>query len=162
MKLFLVSVRALILALVSVVVFGCASSQPTRYVKIAGSGTNQVLVPVQSQKAPSRWKIWNSGGVKGEYVLAPGDKVPDRYMPPNPVKNRSGSFTLGSRIQSSYARGTDNSSIHYWDQHGPHTVVRQTTYDNGYNYVDPNPLFNVYRDHHDFQAAPAQPLQPIR
>ncbi len=163
MKLLFVSLKALFLALTFFVLVGCASNQPTRYVTVSGSGTNRVLVPVtQAQKSPSKWRIWNSGGVKGEYVLAPGDKVPDRYMPPNPVKNRSGSFDLGSRIHSTYSQGTDNYSHHYWDQNGPNTMVRQSTYSNGSYYVDPNPLFGVYRDHRDFQAAPAQPLQPIQ
>ena len=150
------------MAFTVLVLVGCASSKPTRYVAVAGSGTNRVLVPVEAQKAPSKWRIWNSGGVKGEYVLAPGDKVPDRYMPPNPVKNSSGSFNYGSRISSSYSQGTDNYSHHYWDQNGPNTMVRQSTYRNGSYYVDPNPLLGVYRNHKDFEAAPAQPLQPIQ
>ncbi len=158
---FFASLRVIVLTIAVLVLVGCASSKPTRYVAVAGSGTNRVLVPVEAQKAPSKWRIWNSGGVKGEYVLAPADPIPSRYMPPNPVKNRSGSFTYGSRIQSSYSQGTVNSSSHYWDQNGPNTQTQQSTWKSGYYYQEPDPYGRRY-DHRDFQAAPAQPLKPIQ
>lgn len=157
---FFASLRVIFMALTILVVVGCASNQPTRYVQIAGSGTNRVLVPVQKAKSP--WSVWSSAPVSRNRVLAPADKVPPDWVPANPVKNRSGSFDLGSRIHSTYSQGTDNYSHHYWDQNGPNTMVRQSTYRNGSYYVDPNPLFGVYRDHRDFQAVPAQPLPPIQ
>ena len=155
------SLRVIFLTIAALVLAGCASNQPTRYVAVAGSGTNRVLVPVEVQKAKSPWSVWSSSPVSRNRVLAPADPVPSDWMPPNPVRGQSGSFTYGSRIQSSYSQGTVNSSSHYWDQNGPNTQLHQSTWKSGSYYQEPDPYGRRY-DHRDFQAAPAQPLKPIQ
>ena len=161
MKLLFVSIGKVILAFTLFVFVGCASNQPTRYVQIAGSGTNKVLVPVEAQKAPSKWRVWSSAPVSRDRVLAPADPVPSDWMPANPVRGQSGSFNYGTRISSSYSQGTVNSSSHHWDQNGPNTQLHQSTWKSGYYYKEPDPYGRRY-DHRDFQAAPAQPLPPIQ
>jgi uncharacterized protein YxeA len=107
MKMFLVSVvKTLVVAMVSLFVFGCASSQPTRYVKIAGSGTNQVLVPVtQSQKAPkpqrSKWNVWNPNPVQGVRIIwpsGPADPVPAALAPNSLNGEHSFHLTIGQNV----------------------------------------------------------------
>jgi len=158
MKTIFVSVKLVVVAVVALLTFGCASSR-SREVHIIGAPGSQVMVPVQ--KEPSNWRVWSSTPVSRNRVLAPADPIPSDWVPANPVRRSSGSFTYGGIIQSSYSQGTINSSSHFWNDNGPNTQLYQSTWKNGYHYQNPNPV-GVYRDYRDFEAAPAQPLQPIQ
>jgi len=98
-------VKVVLVALIASTLFGCASNRDSREVRIIGSGSNQVMVPVQKAKAQtvqrSKWSVWNPNPVQGVRIIwpsAPGDKIPAALAPNSLNGYHTFDLTIGQNV----------------------------------------------------------------